>query len=198
MNVTWFVHEGGNSLKWLRREWRRDGRRCLSPCISWCLWHRCRTVSSLYMLCSCSKSGPERGTFPLGKAVSLLLLDTQAANNASFTKSSGFINVWTCNSFGRWSTPGRGGGCQIDTVYSDFKNLLEGRWLPFAEIGVCCPGKLPVYLQQLCKVCVCVVGLCVCMYMLVYAFISMLRLPASDLRAGFIPQLPQAPLFWLH
>lgn len=34
-----------------------------------------------------------------------------------------------------------------------------------------------------------------CMYMLVYAFISMLQLPASDLRAGFIPQLPQGSSF---
>lgn len=41
----------------------------------------------------------------------------------------------------------------------------------------------------------CAVGVCVCMYMLVYAFISMLRLPASDLRAGFIPQLPQGSSF---
>lgn len=56
-------------------------------------------------------------------------------------------------------------------------------------------AELRVYLQQLCKVCVCAVGMCVCMHMLVYAFISMLRLPASDLRAGFIPQLPQGSSF---
>lgn len=56
-------------------------------------------------------------------------------------------------------------------------------------------AKLPVNLQQFYMVCVCVVGTCVCMYMLVYAFISMLWLPASDLRAGFIPQLPQGSSF---
>lgn len=56
-------------------------------------------------------------------------------------------------------------------------------------------AKLSVYLQQLYTVSVCAVGMHVCMYMLVYAFISMLRLPASDLRAGFIPQLPQGSSF---
>lgn len=44
----------------------------------------------------------------------------------------------------------------------------------------------------------CAVGTRLCMYMLVYAFISMLQLPASDLRAGFIPQLPQGSSFLLH
>lgn len=57
----------------VEREWEEV------PFSRCCLWHECRTVSSLYMLCLCSKSGPERGTFPLGKAA-LLLLDTQAAN----------------------------------------------------------------------------------------------------------------------
>lgn len=56
-------------------------------------------------------------------------------------------------------------------------------------------AKLLVYLQQVYTVSVCAVGMRVCMYMLVYAFISMLRLPASDLRAGFIPQLPQGSSF---
>lgn len=37
-------------------------------------------MRGLYMLCSCSMSGLERGTFLLGKAALLLLLDTQAAN----------------------------------------------------------------------------------------------------------------------
>lgn len=56
-------------------------------------------------------------------------------------------------------------------------------------------AKLPVYLQQVYTVSVCAVGMRVCMYMLVYAFISMLQLPASDLRAGFIPQMPQGSSF---
>jgi len=60
-----------------------------------------------------------------------------------------------------------------------------GRWLPLAEMSVCCPGKTPSVFTA--AVSVCAVGMCVCVYMLVYAFISMLQLPASDLRAGFIP-----------
>lgn len=56
-------------------------------------------------------------------------------------------------------------------VYCDFKNLLEGRWIPFAEIGVCCPGKTPsVFTAALQGLCVCVVSVgvhvhaCVCLY----------------------------------
>lgn len=147
------MHEGGNSQKWLRREWRGDGRRCLSPYSRCCLWHECRTLSSLYMLCSCSKSGPERGTFPLGKAA-LLLLDTQAANMPPSRKALAFWMFKPAILLGNGPLLAEGGGCQMGIVYCDFKNLLEGRWFPFAEIGVCCPGKTPnvftAALQGLC------------------------------------------------
>lgn len=89
----------------------------------------------------------------------------------------------------------RGGDWYPGTLLTEAEGLLSftndfgGRWTPFAEINAAW-AKPSVYLHSLC-----VVGTQLYMYLLVYTFISMLWLPASDLRAGFIPQLPQGSSF---
>lgn len=64
-----------------------------------------------------------------------------------------------------------GGGCQMDIACCDFTNAFWGRWMPFAEIGVCCPGKTPsAFTAALHSLCVCGryacvhVHACVCLY----------------------------------
>lgn len=60
---------------------------------------------------------------------------------------------------------------QMDIACCDFRNAFEGRWIPLAEIGVCCTGKTPsVFTAGLHGLCVCGryacvhVHACVCLY----------------------------------
>lgn len=60
---------------------------------------------------------------------------------------------------------------QMDIACCDFRNAFGGRWIPLAEIGVCCTGKTPgVFTAGLQRLCVCGryacvhVHACVCLY----------------------------------
>lgn len=70
INIRVVSPQEGNSLKWLRREWGRDGRSCL-PAVA---VHAASGISAPVGgqsegldVCSCNKSGPERGIFHLAK-----------------------------------------------------------------------------------------------------------------------------------
>lgn len=186
------MHEGGNSLKWLRKEWRGNGRRCLSVDVAsgmsagqWAVYTCCVYAASLAL---------REAPFHLAKLPCCCLTPKQLIcllhKRLCLFKCFNLQFYWAV--VPSWQREGTAKWISFTVIFKIFwredgYHLL--RWVIVAQ------AKLPVYLQQLWKVCVCAVGMCVCMYMLVYAFISMLRLPASDLRAGFIPQLPQGSSF---